>query len=117
MKLFFAVSALALVSLATAWGQDEKSGEQHGPRRSPEEILQKLDTNHDGKISLDEWKAGPRSQKDPARAQEMFNKLDANHDGFITLEELKAHPMGQHRHEHGQKGEHTSPSPSPSAST
>jgi Ca2+-binding EF-hand superfamily protein len=120
MKLFFAVAAVAFVSLTMAWGQDEKSGEEHGPKRSPEEILKKLDTNNDGKISLDEWKASPRSQKDPARAQEMFNKLDANHDGFITLDELKAHPMGQHHHEHGQKGEkgeHTSPSPSPSAST
>jgi Ca2+-binding EF-hand superfamily protein len=113
MKLFFTVAAVALVSLTMAWGQDEKSGEEHA-RRSPEEILKKLDTNHDGKISLDEWKASPRSRKDPARAQEMFNKLDANHDGFITLDELKAHPMGQHHHE---KGEHTSPSPSPSAST
>ena len=112
MKLFFAVAAVALVSCTMAWGQDEKSKEEHGPRRSPEEILKKLDTNSDGKISLDEWKAGPRSQKDPAHAEEMFKKLDANHDGFITLDELKA--MGQHHHEHGKKGEHTSPSPSAS---
>jgi Ca2+-binding EF-hand superfamily protein len=115
MKLFFAVAAVAFVSVTVAWGQDEKAGEEHGPRRTPEEMLKKLDTNNDGKISLDEWKAGPRSQKDPARAQEMFTKLDANHDGFITLDELKA--MAQHHHEHGKKGEHMSPSPSPSAST
>ena len=117
MKLFFAVAAVSLVSLTMAWGQDQKAGEEHGPRRSPEEMLKKLDTNNDGKISLEEWKASPRSQKDPAHAEEMFKKLDTNHDGFITLDELKAHPMGQHHHEHGQKGEHTSPSPSPSAST
>lgn len=113
MKLFFAVAAVSLVSLPMAWGQDQKAGEEHGPKRSPEEMLKKLDTNNDGKISLEEWKASPRGQKDPARAQEMFNKLDTNHDGFISLEELKAHPMGQHH----RKGEHTSPSPSPSAST
>jgi hypothetical protein len=113
MKLFLAVAAVAFISFTVAWGQDEKSGEEHGPRRSPEEMLKKLDTNNDGKISLDEWKAGPRGQKDPARAEEMFNKLDANHDGFITLDELKALPMGQHHHE---KGEHILPSPSPSAS-
>jgi Ca2+-binding EF-hand superfamily protein len=116
MKSFCAVAAVAFVSLTVAWGQDEKAGEEHEhAKRSPEEILKKLDTNNDGKISLDEWKASPRNQKDPARAQEMFNKLDANHDGFITLEELKAHPMGQHHHEHGEKGEHTSPSPSASS--
>ncbi len=117
MKLFFAVAAVAVVSLTMAWGQDQKAGEEHGPKRSPEEMLKKLDTNNDGKISLEEWKASPRSQKDPAHAEEMFKKLDTNHDGFITLDELKAHPMGQHHHEHGEKGEHTSPSPSPSAST
>lgn len=39
-----------------------------------------MDTNHDGKISKDEWKGRP----------EMFDRLDANHDGFITVDEIQA---------------------------
>ena len=37
----------------------------------------RMDTNHDGKVSRDEWK-GPA---------DMFDKLDTNHDGYITREE------------------------------
>jgi EF hand len=121
MKSRFAVLVSMLLACAgltaAAWGQDEKSGEEHGHHRSPEEIMKELDTNHDGKISLQEWLAGPHNQKDPSRAKEMFNKLDANHDGFITLEELKAHPFGEHHHgEHGGGHRHEAPSASPSAS-
>ena len=118
MKLVFAVSVLACVGLAAAWGQDEKSGDEHGhgPRRSPEEIMKELDTNHDGKISLEEWMAGPRGKRDPARAEEMFKKIDTNHDGFITLDELKAHPFGDRHGEHGRGGRQPAPSASPSAS-
>ncbi len=120
MKLLFAVAVLACVGLATAWGQEEKPGDEHGhgARRTPEEMLKRLDTNQDGKISLEEWKASPRSQKDPSRAEEMFKKLDTNHDGVITLEELKAHPFGEHRGGHGKGDKHpeASASPSPSAS-
>ncbi|HEY4283667.1 MAG TPA: EF-hand domain-containing protein [Chthoniobacterales bacterium] len=116
MKLWFAVSVLACVGLAAAWGQDEKSGEKHGHRRSPEEMMKRLDTNHDGKISLEEWNASPRSKKDPARAEEWFKKMDTNHDGFVTQDELKAHPFGEHHGEHGGGGRHSAPSASPSAS-
>jgi hypothetical protein len=116
MKLLFAVSVLTCVGLAVAWGQDEKPAEGHGARRSPEEMMKRFDTNHDGKISLEEWKASPRSQRNPSRAEEMFKKLDTNHDGFITLDELKAHRFGEHRGEHGRGGRHSAPSASPSAS-
>ncbi len=78
--------------------------------------MKRLDTNHDGKISLEEWKAAPRNQKDPARAEEMFKKIDTNHDGFITLDELKAHPFGGHRGEHGKGGTQSAASASPAAS-
>lgn len=40
-------------------------------------------------MSLEEFKAGPRAQKDPARAEEMFKKMDKDSDGKLTLEEFK----------------------------
>ncbi|HVZ70000.1 MAG TPA: EF-hand domain-containing protein [Rhizomicrobium sp.] len=41
----------------------------------------RLDTNHDGKLTLAEFKA---------TEQNMFARLDANHDGFITKDEAMA---------------------------
>ena len=62
---------------------------KHAPMK-PEEIFKKLDTNGDGFLSLDEFKAGPMGQKDPAKAEEIFKKMDTNSDGKVSLEEFKA---------------------------
>ena len=83
--------------------------------------LMKADTDRDGKISLDEWKARPASEsakRDPAQeftrldkngdgfldaseiaalAERRFHRLDANGDGFLTEEELQARqPAAEH---------------------
>lgn len=60
------------------------------PKRDPAEMFKKLDTNSDGKISLDEFKAGPIGKKDPAKAEEIFKKKDKDGDGFLSLEEFSA---------------------------
>ena len=55
-----------------------------GPIRtveSPQQLLQKLDTNHDGKVSMEEYRA-PEIDK--------FNRADANHDGVVTPAEAAA---------------------------
>jgi hypothetical protein len=44
----------------------------------------KMDVNHDGMISKDEWNSFH---------SEMFDKIDANHDGKITKDEFKAKHM------------------------
>ena len=54
------------------------------------EVFNRLDTNHVGKLSLEEFKARPMAQKDPARAEEIFKKKDTNNDGSLTLEEFSA---------------------------
>ncbi|WP_420383269.1 hypothetical protein [Novosphingobium sp.] len=54
-----------------------------------------MDANHDGFVTLDEWKAA-------GRREDRFAQFDANHDGRITREEMKAfrdkmraeHPRG-----------------------
>ena len=68
---------------------DAPKGEK--PKRDPADVFKKLDTNGDGKISLDEFKAGPAGKKDPAKAEEFFKKKDKDGDGFLTLEEFSAH--------------------------
>jgi hypothetical protein len=60
------------------------------PKKDPAEVFKKLDTNGDGKLSLDEYLAGPAGKKDPEKAKEHFKKLDKDGDGFLTLEEFSA---------------------------
>jgi hypothetical protein len=96
MKKFTIVLSMLAAGATLAFAEDgaKKEGERPaGPGRrggNPEEFFKKLDSNGDGGISLDEFKAGPRAQKDPAKAEERFKKLDTNSDGKVSLEELKA---------------------------
>jgi len=55
------------------------------------QLLRQLDTNADGSISLDEFKAGPMGQRDPATAESYFKMLDKDSDGKVTLDEFNRH--------------------------
>ncbi len=55
---------------------------------NPEEAMKKLDSNNDGSISLDEFKAGPMGKKDPTKAEEIFKKKDKDSDGKLSKEEF-----------------------------
>lgn len=62
---------------------------------NPEEAFKKLDSNNDGSISLDEFKAGPMGKKDPAKAEEIFKKKDKNSDGKLEKGEFAGHGKKQ----------------------
>ena len=110
------LSALALAT-AFSFAQDKPAAPHQGPGKhqqiSPEEIFKKLDTNGDGVLSLDEFKAGPMAKKDLAKAEEIYKKMDTKGDGKVTLEEFKAHrpphhPGGPHQ---GGPGKDAPPAP------
>ena len=71
----------------------QKNGKRRGsvaslPRTSPS--FSELDTNHDGRLSLEEYKAG---FPDVANVEEEFKSLDTNADGVLSIDEYKAgHP-------------------------
>lgn len=59
------------------------------PKKDPEAAFKKLDTNSDGKVSKDEFKA---KAKDAEKADKAFAKMDKNSDGFLSLEEFTPKP-------------------------
>jgi len=68
----------------------QEQGEKRENRKPPtyKELLKKMDTNEDGKLSKKEVK-GP-IKKD-------FDKIDTNDDGFISKEELEKAPKPERR--------------------
>lgn len=77
-----ATAMLAAPAFASAGpGQKKKD-------RDPEKIFNKLDTNSDAKLSVEELKG--KSKKDAAKVEKRFGKLDKDGDKAITLEEFKA---------------------------
>jgi hypothetical protein len=79
------------LALAADEAKPKKPGKgAGGAQANPEKAHKRLDTNSDGTVSLEEFKAGPRGKKDPTKAEKAFQKLDKDSDGKMTLEEFKA---------------------------
>jgi hypothetical protein len=59
-------------------------------------MVARMDSNHDGRVSLAEAEA---------RALEAFDRADANHDGVVTPEERQAaHGAMRERFQHRRPG-------------
>ena len=98
LKNILVLSALTGVFWAGLTAAAEEATQRHRP--SPEQRAQrqeqmkerwnKLDTNHDGKISRDEAKLGA------PKMAEHFGQLDTNSDGQLTPDEMRqAHQARQ----------------------
>lgn len=77
------VSYLMLVSAESAFAADAK--------RSPDpvKIFARKDTNKDGALTLEEFKAGLET-KVLENAEKRFKKIDTDGDGKLSLDEFKA---------------------------
>ena len=79
------------IAFAADEAKPKKPGKGTGKTKpNPEAAFKKFDTNTDGALSLDEFKASPRGQKYPDKADKAYSKLDKDSDGKLTLEEFKA---------------------------
>lgn len=93
------IQALSILAIASTLSFAQE-GKPAAPRQrpNPAEMFKKLDKDGNGTVSLAEFKASPRGQKDEAKAEEVFKKIDADHNGEATPEEFKAN-----RPQHGPR--------------
>jgi hypothetical protein len=87
------LSLLAVPFLAVSvQAEDAKPAKPDKPKQDPAAAYKKLDANADGKLTLEEFKAGPRWKKEPEKADGVFKKRDKDSSGDISLEEFTAKP-------------------------
>lgn len=78
-----ATSFLLLVPAVSVSAAEEKKAPD------PARIFARKDSNSDGTLSLDEYKAGLKD-KALENADKRFKKIDNNGDGRLSLDEFKA---------------------------
>ena len=77
LKLILAtLAAFGTMQVSSVYAEGEMG---HG------EMFKEADTNHDGKLSYDEFKAAHEKHM-----EERFKKMDTNGDGFVDETEMKA---------------------------
>ncbi len=81
MTSIFAAAVMAFA--VTAHAQTPSASQQRDIKMA-EERFAAADKNGDGKLTLEEAKAGM------PRIASSFKKIDTNNDGFVTLAEIKA---------------------------
>jgi hypothetical protein len=82
------VKALEKAAAAPAALTENKAAVLPLTKPNPAEAFKKLDANHDGTLSIDEFKASPMALKDPVKTEELFKKKDKDGNGKLSLEEV-----------------------------
>jgi hypothetical protein len=92
LPAILAIAALMLggstpTTAAEAGGDHAKHDGKHH-----QELLEKFDANHDGKLDKSERQAAKAALEERIKEHhpKLFEKFDANHDGKLDREELKA---------------------------
>jgi len=78
-KLVVGIAVMTLFAAGQTYAEDAAPTADHPPHRMD------ADTNKDGKISRDEFRAAQEKRSD-----EMFKRMDTNGDGVIDQDEKKA---------------------------
>lgn len=95
--LFSALSLTFALAAGSAFANEPTPPKDGAPHeKMGGHMFKEVDTNNDGSISQDEWKA---------KGEKMFGEIDANHDGKITPDEMKAHHDLKHAEWEKRKAE------------
>lgn len=94
------IQILGVIAVAASLAHGEKTDQpdragRNGPP-NPKSIIERLDTDGNGTVSLAEFKAGPRAQENPEGADKVFARIDADGNGEISVAEFAQH-MGKMR--------------------
>jgi hypothetical protein len=87
-SIFLAVLLLPAIAVAAPQAGATSSRAQR-MMQMLEQRFDAADTNHDGKLSLAEAKAGM------PRVAQHFDDIDTKHQGYITLEQIKAYMVSR----------------------
>jgi len=100
MKYFKMVVLVGLVTVFLIAGAAFAQGQggQGSQRMSCQDRFDALDSNHDGKLTLQEFMAAPHHRGNP---EEMFKAMDVNGHGYLTKDEFCS---GRGRHRGGMGG-------------
>ncbi len=108
-KIAAVMAASTMFVFAQVHAEDASPAPTAIPHSGQSSHMLKMDSNHDGKISRDEFRAAHEK-----RSEEQFKRMDTNGDGFIDEAEMHAagEKMREHRkewHEKHQKPEAAKP--------
>ena len=111
------IQTLGILALATSlsFGEEAAEAKKGG---DPAKAFAKTDSNSDGSVSLEEFKASPRGVKMADKAEGMFKKMDADSNGSLSADEFKAGPAkggkgGKGGGKGGKGGGKGAPAPAP----
>ncbi len=90
MSLKTSIMTALLLCFGISFSNAQSKDEKRKKRPTFSELVEKMDENKDGKISLEEVK-GP--------LKEHFTSIDTDEDGFMSEEEFKAMPKPKGRRE------------------
>jgi hypothetical protein len=103
MKICIQTLAILLLAASFSYGKGAKGSGKGQKHPDSQKIFQKLDADGNGSISLAEFKASPKGQKDATKAEKKFKKVDTDANGSVSMEEFKAacavrHGKGGRKH-------------------
>jgi len=98
MKHSITTLGIGLLLAGAAMGQDlaPQGDKKEAPERAPRRPMAELDTDKDGKVSKQEFLAGPRAKANPEMAEKLFERMDSDKDGFLSEKDKPAprpHPF------------------------
>jgi hypothetical protein len=90
------VVAVGFLAVAARWSDAQPAAANAKKQLgNPEAVFKRIDTNKDGKLSKDEFRAfiqkaskGKLADR-PEVIDKLFDRLDTNGDGFLSLDEFK----------------------------